>query len=69
MQKIHFATRVSVKLVPKADASGGTSQLREELSNAINKHKVNVDRSVFKKTPQERLELKIAKAKYKASLK
>lgn len=69
MQKIHFATRVSVRLVPKADASGGTSQLREELNNAINKHRVNIDRSVFKKTEQERVELKIAKAQWKATQK
>lgn len=69
MQKLHFATRVSVKLVPKSDASNAANSLREELSIQINKHRVNVDRSVFAKTPDERLELKIAKAKYKASLK
>jgi hypothetical protein len=69
MQKLHFATRVSVKLVPKSDASNAANSLREELSIQINKHKANVDRSVFAKTPNERLELKIAKAKYKASLK
>jgi hypothetical protein len=68
MQKLHFATRVSVKLVPKSDASNAANNLREELSIQINKHRVNVDRSVFTKTPSERLELKIAKAKYKANV-
>jgi hypothetical protein len=69
MQKLHFATRVNVKLVPKSDASNAANNLREELSIQINKHRVTIDKSVFAKTPSEKLELKIAKAKYKASLK
>ncbi len=68
MQKIHFATRVSVKLVPKSDASNASNNLRQELSTLINKNRVSIDRSVFAKTEQERLELKIAKAKYKANV-
>ena len=68
MQKLNFATRVSAKLIPKTDASNAANNLREELSILINKHRVNVDRSVFAKTPSERLELKIAKAKYKANV-
>lgn len=68
MQKIHFATRVSVKLVPKSDATNASNNLRQELSTLINKNRVSIDRSVFAKTEQERLELKIAKAKYKANV-
>jgi len=67
MQKIHFATRVIAKLVPKSDASNASNNLRQELSAQINKHKVSIDRSVFKKTDDEKVELKIAKIKWKAS--
>ena len=67
MQKIHFATRVTAKLVTKSDASNAANNLRQELSTLINKHRVSIDRSVFTKTEQEKLELKIAKAKWKAS--
>jgi hypothetical protein len=67
MQKIHFATRVTAKLVPKSDASNASNNLRQELSAQINKHRVVIDKSVFKKTLEEKLELKIAKAKWKAS--
>lgn len=67
MQKLHFATRVTARLVPKSDASNAASNLRQELSAQINKHKVSIDRSVFKKTLEEKLELKIAKAKWKAA--
>jgi hypothetical protein len=68
MQKIHFATRVTAKLVPKSDASNASNNLRQELSTIINKNRVSIDRSVFAKTEQEKLELKIAKMKYKAGL-
>lgn len=67
MQKLHFATRVTARLVPKSDASNAASNLRQELSAQINKHRVSIDRSVFKKTLEEKLELKIAKAKWKAT--
>jgi hypothetical protein len=66
MQKIHFATRVSVRLAPKSDASNSSNQLRWELNAQINKHKVSIDRNAFKKTPAEKMELKIAKAQWKA---
>lgn len=67
MQKIHFATRVIARLVPKSDASNAAAQLRQELSAQINKHRVNIDKSVFVKTIEEKEELKIAKARWKAS--
>jgi len=67
MQKLHFATRVIARLVPKSDASNAAAQLRQELSMQINKHKVSIDKSVFRKTLEEKLELKIAKAKWKAA--
>lgn len=65
MKNIHFATRVSVKLVPKAEAGNSANSLRQELQTQINKHKVSVDRSAFSKTDVEKEELKIAKAKWK----
>lgn len=41
----------------------------EALQREINQFKVNVDRSVFSKTPEEKLELKRMKKEYKQSLK
>lgn len=67
MQNSNNATRGSAKLVPKSDASNASNNLRQELSTLINKNRVSIDKSVFVKTDQEKLELKIAKAKYKAS--
>lgn len=40
-------------------------ELKNQLHYEINKNKVDIDKSVFGKTPQERLELKIAKSKHK----
>lgn len=39
--------------------------LKNKLHYEINKNKVDIDKSVFEKTPQERLELKVAKSKHK----
>lgn len=69
MQKTNFATRVQVRLAPKADASGSSNQLRQDLSNAINKNKVSIDTSVFRKTDEDRVALKIAKMQWKAAQK
>jgi len=66
--KINFAQRVIVKIVPKATASGASSELKNELQTLINSSKVNIDRSVFAKTQSERNELKIAKLAHKAML-
>lgn len=38
---------------------------REDLQGEINKHKVNIDRTVFEKTNLEKQDLKLAKRKYK----
>jgi hypothetical protein len=65
MKNINFATRVSVKLVPKAEAGNSANALRQELHTLINKHKIAIDFTVFSKTEVEKEELKVAKAKWK----
>ncbi len=67
MKNINFATRVSVKLVPKAEAGNSANSLRQELNTQINANKICIDKSVFSKTEVEKQELKIAKAKWKAA--
>jgi hypothetical protein len=67
--KLKFAQRVRVKLVPREVSNTGASQARTELNNAINKHKVDIDRACFKKNDSEKHELKVAKALWKKSLK
>lgn len=42
-------------------------QRRSKLSKEINSFKVDIDRSVFTKTPQEKLDLKQAKSDWKKS--
>jgi hypothetical protein len=63
--KLHFATRVSTKLTPKHDTEGSASQQRVAVLAEINKHKVNIDRSVFSKSDKEKEELRIEKAHYR----
>jgi hypothetical protein len=38
---------------------------RAEINAEINKHKIFIDREVFKKTPEEKISLKIAKTNYR----
>lgn len=59
-----FAERVRVKLTPRETVAYATKE-RNELSALINAHKVDIDRTVFKKTDSEKHELKVAKALWK----
>jgi hypothetical protein len=61
MKNVNFAQRVRVKMTPKTETQGGSSQARNELNIEINKHKVDIDKSCFVKTEMEKLELKNAK--------
>lgn len=67
--KTNFAERVQVKITPREVSNTGASQARTELNNAINKHKVDIDRDCFKKNDSEKHELKVAKSLWKKSLK
>jgi len=66
-QKLNFATRVKVALTPKTDTSNGYANERMRLHSEINSRKVDLDSSVFKKTDAEKLEVKLAKLKWKSS--
>lgn len=46
-----------------------SKELNMALQKEINSFKVNVDRSIFKKTAEEKEKLKLAKAQYKLSIK
>lgn len=41
---------------------------RTEVQLEINKHKVSIDRTVFRKTKEEKEQLKVAKSQHKAIL-
>lgn len=63
--KLKFAQRVQVKITPREVSNTGANQARNELSIAINKHKVDIDRASFKKTESEKHQLKVAKHLWK----
>lgn len=63
--KHNFAQRVFVKTVPRIDSSGAANTNKLSLNIQINKHKVNIDKDVFKKTDKDVVNLKIAKAQFK----
>ena len=63
--KIHFAQRVMVKLVPKSSTDGSMSQNKSLVQSDSNKHKVFIDREVFKKSQKDINDLKLAKAEFK----
>lgn len=65
MKKLNFATRVTVAGIQRGDTSGAAVAERARLQAEINNHPVKIDKSVFKKTESERLELKIEKAHWK----
>ena len=46
-----------------------SKELNMALQKEINSFKVNVDRSIFRKTAEEKEKLKLAKAQYKLSIK
>lgn len=68
MQAFKFAQRVFVKMTPKTQTSSVNDSRREALQIAINKFKINIDRTVFQKTTEERTLLKEMKASWKKSL-
>ncbi len=68
MQTFKFAQRVFVKMTPKTQTSSVNDSRREALQIAINKFKINIDRTVFQKTTEERTLLKEMKASWKKSL-
>lgn len=44
-------------------------QKRENLQREINEKKINIDRKCFAKTPEEKINSKLAKSEYKKSIK
>lgn len=63
--KLNFATRVSVAGIQRSDVSGAANAERAKVQAQINSNPVRIDRSVFKKTDVERVELASAKARWK----
>lgn len=64
MKKLYFAERVTVYGLTKTDSMGAAVEGRARLQSEIQRPLI-IDRSVFKKTEQEKLELKIEKAHWK----
>jgi|LauGreDrversion2_3_1035106.scaffolds.fasta_scaffold417402_1 hypothetical protein len=64
-EKLNFAQRVSVKITPRDVSNSGANQARIELFNAINKHKVEINKAEFVKTESEKHQLKVAKHLWK----
>jgi len=54
-----------VKLVPKSSTDGSMSQNKSLVQSDSNKHKVFIDREVFKKSQKDIDDLKLAKAEFK----
>lgn len=67
--KLNFATRVTGGRTVKSENSNAYNAERANVQAMINSAPVRIDRSVFKKTEIERVELANAKAKWKKSLK
>lgn len=63
--KVYYAQKVIVQTVPRSDLSGAANTNKLNLQNEINKHKVNIDKSVFIKTEKDVDNLKIEKAQFK----
>lgn len=64
MKKFNFAERVTVYGLTKTDSMGAAVEGRTRLQSEIQRPLV-IDRSAFKKTDKEKLELKIEKAHWK----
>jgi hypothetical protein len=63
--KLNFATRVTVAVLQRSDVSGNAVSERAKLQAQINSNPVRIDRSVFKKSEIEKIELASAKARWK----
>ena len=63
--KLHFAQRVMVKLVPKTSTDGSMSQNKSIVQTETNRHKVDINKNMFKKSKEDREALKLAKSVFK----
>lgn len=63
--KLNFATRVASMAMSKSENSNTFNAERAKIQTMVNSHPVIIDRSVFKKSEIERLELSNAKNKWK----
>ena len=63
--KLNFATRVRAGASGRGESQVGNPQERLKLQSEINSRPVRIDRSVFKKSDVERVELSTAKARWK----
>jgi hypothetical protein len=63
--KYNFAQKVFVKTIPRIDNSVAANTNKLSLNIQINKHKVNIDKNVFKKTDEDVINLKKAKSQFK----
>lgn len=63
--KLNFATRVASMAMAKSESSNAYNVERTKVQAMVNSHPVIIDRSVFKKSEIERLELSNAKSKWK----
>jgi len=69
MNKLNFATRISVAVLQRGDSTGSAVNERNRLNAEVNSRPVKIDKSVFQKTEHEKAELKIEKAHWKKKLK
>jgi hypothetical protein len=70
-EKIHFAQRVQVRLVPKDNATNGAfnhERMKVQAETNSPLRMLSIDKSVFKKTEQEKQNLKLAKLQHKVDL-
>lgn len=67
--KLNFATRVSSMATAKSDKNGAYNAERAKVQASINANPVIIDRTVFRKSEIEKMELSNAKSKWKKSLK
>jgi hypothetical protein len=63
--KLHFAQRVMVKLVPKTSTDGSMSQNKSIVQAETNRHKVDINKDMFKKSKEDIEALKLAKSVFK----
>jgi GDP-D-mannose dehydratase len=66
--KLNFATRVASMVMSKSETSNAFNAERAKVQASVNANPVIIDRTVFRKTEIEKLELANAKAKWKKTL-
>lgn len=67
--KLNFATRVTSMRTAKSENSNANNAERAKVQSMVNSQPLIIDRSVFKKTEVERMELSVAKSKWKKAQK